>query len=206
MKKLLLFISISLCCDLKAQTWVTIPDANFASYLQGLIPSAMSGNQMDISSPLVTSTTHSINVYSINVTSLTGVQYFTSLTYLNCNFNTNYLTSLPALPSGLETLLCSTNSLSSLPALPNTLTSLDCSVNGISSLPVLPDSLQSLNCGVNMISSLPILPNTLTQFRCAYNSLITNIPNLPDSLKFFASENCSISCFPIFPNSIIFRP
>ncbi|MGZ3902064.1 MAG: hypothetical protein ACXVC6_00100 [Bacteroidia bacterium] len=135
MKKILSIIFITFCFGLKAQTWVTIPDANFVNYLQGLIPSAMNGNQMDITSPLVTTTTYSINVFNLNVSNLSGVQYFTSLTYLNCNSNMNYLSSLPSLPASLKTLYCSTNSLSSLPALPSTLTELDCSVNPISNLP-----------------------------------------------------------------------
>ena len=162
----------------KAQTWVTIPDANFVTYLQSIIPSAMSGNQMNTSSTLVTTTTHSINANGHGITNLSGIQYFTSLTQLICGIS---LTSLPALPNSLQTLVCSGSSLTSLPALPNTLTNLQCYSNNLTSLPSLPNLLQTLVCSNNSLTTLPTLPNTLTCLDCTFNN---------------------IACFPTFPNSI----
>src|ERR1019366_6595103 len=110
----------SLVCIVRgnAQTWVTIPDANFVTYLQSIIPAAMSGNQMDITNTLVTTTTHSISAYGRAISSFIGIQYFTSLTYLDCS--SNNLTSLPLLPTTLTFLNCSYNTyLTSLPPLPN---------------------------------------------------------------------------------------
>src|ERR1039458_1644313 len=124
MKKVVFTIStIALCLSGWAQTWVTIPDAQFVTYLQSIIPAAMSGNQMNTSSTLVTTTTHSINVQGKGIANLSGIQYFTSLTYLSCG--ANYLTSLPTLPNTLSYLDCGGNSLTSLPALTNSLTFLD---------------------------------------------------------------------------------
>ncbi len=100
MKKILLIALLFNMVKTKAQTYVTIPDANFASYLQSTIPAAMSGNQMDITNPLVTTTTHSIIVNNLSIANLNGVQYFTSLKYLNCYYNN--ITSLPALPNTLN--------------------------------------------------------------------------------------------------------
>ncbi|MHB8261577.1 MAG: T9SS type A sorting domain-containing protein [Bacteroidia bacterium] len=204
-----------------AQTWVTIPDANFVTYLQSIIPAAMSGNQMDTSSALVTTTTHSINVQSLGIANISGVQYFTSLTYLNCNGNS--LASLPALPNSLTYLNCSSNSLAvllvlptsltyldcgythtltTLPALPTSLQALHCDFNFLTTLPALPDSLISLECSSNHLTSLPALPNTLIILVCEYNSLIT-LPALPNSLQSLDCANNNITCFPTFPNSII---
>lgn len=47
MKKLFILLAFVFSLNTKAQTWVTIPDANFVTYLQGLIPSAMHENQIN---------------------------------------------------------------------------------------------------------------------------------------------------------------
>src|ERR1700748_1866025 len=117
MKKIITLLALVFCLNIKAQT-VTIPDANFASYLRNLIPAAMNGNQLDTTSTLVTTTTYSINVSGAPIgymSNLTGIQYFKSLTYLNCN--SNQLITLPTLPNTLTYLDCGYNvDLTSLPA------------------------------------------------------------------------------------------
>ena len=90
-------------------TWVTIPDSNFVTYLQATIPSAMQGNQLNTSSTLVTVNTQTIDVSAGNISDLNGIQYFLSLTYLDCNYN--LLTSLPVLPHTLSYLDCGGNQL-----------------------------------------------------------------------------------------------
>ncbi|HTA63022.1 MAG TPA: T9SS type A sorting domain-containing protein [Bacteroidia bacterium] len=200
MKKILLLIFPFLFFTTQAQTWVTIPDTYFAGYLHTIVDSAMNGDQLDITHPLVTTTTHTINVYNMNITSVEGVQYFTSLTKLNCSGN-QQITSLPALPSTLIELECSTNAISQLPALPDSLIYLDCGVNGLTSLPTLPASLTGLSCIANQLTSLPTLPAGLTGLSCFNNSL-TSLPVLPSSLQFLTSHNNNITCFPTFPNSI----
>src|ERR1019366_6664642 len=129
MKKFLLLLSLVCIRQVNAQTWVTIPDANFVTCLQNYVPAAMHGDSLNTSSTLVTTTTYSITVSSRSIANLFGIQYFTSLTYLDCSYNS--ITNLPALPNTLTNLLCNWNALTSLPALPNTLTYLDCYVNSI---------------------------------------------------------------------------
>ncbi|HEX7413277.1 MAG TPA: T9SS type A sorting domain-containing protein [Bacteroidia bacterium] len=157
LKKLLILLIVisSVCEKSKAQTYVAILDAYFVIYLQGLIPAAMNGNQMDTTSILVTTTTHSINCSSRSIANLFGVQYFTSLTYLECSGN--YLTSLPALPNSLTFLDCYNNHLTSLPALPNSLQSLYCNHNNIACFPSFPSSIQSgqFNIDPNLYNCLP---------------------------------------------------
>ncbi len=202
----------------KAQTYVLIPDANFATYLQGLIPSAMSGNSLNITSTLVT-TIQSLSPSNLNISDLTGVQYFTSLTYLAC-YNNNlstlptlpnsltilycngsFLTSLPALPSTLTDLNCSWNNLTTLPPLTNSLTDLDCRENALTTLPTLPNSLTRLYCLNNSLTSLPSLPNSLTHLDCAWNNL-TTLPPLPNSLTDLNSRSNSLTTLPALPNSL----
>src|ERR1700756_284930 len=140
-KQLFIAVAIFLLFKAQAQTWFVIPDTNFANYLHTIVPTAMQHDSLDTSSPLVTTITHTINVYNKNISDLNGVQYFTSLTYLNCG----------------------DNPITSLPALSNTLTYLDCSYTFLTSLPaVLPNSLIYFSCYHNQISNLPALPNSLT--------------------------------------------
>src|ERR1700739_908851 len=120
----LLLIFNCLLFTAKAQPYVTIPDPNFAAYLKSIVPYAMNNGQLNTSSSAVTTLT-SMTVNNKNILNLTGVQYFTSLTWLSCYGN--QLTSLPVLPPLLTHLWCGNNSLTSLEGLPNTLNYLQCS-------------------------------------------------------------------------------
>lgn len=179
MKKILLLISIVYYGQVNSQTYVLIPDTNFVAYLQSIVPTAMNGDSLNTSSTAV-STCTSIYVEDKNISNLFGIQYFTSLTLLNC----------------------ARNNLTSLPPLPNTLQFLECSRNSLTYLPTLPNSLQELGCMINLsLSNLPALPNSLKYLNCISTNL-TSLPTLPDSLQtLFCSQN-NITCFPTFPNSI----
>lgn len=194
----LLCILITISFTTKAQSYVTISDTNFVTWLQSNIPSAMNGNQMDTSSTAVTTLT-SINIENKGIANLNGIQYFDSLRTLDCGNgygtpNPNTLTSLPQLPITLDTLICQNNPLNSLPLLPNSLQNLNCEyTHQLTSLPTLPSSLQYLKCSGNQLTSLPILPNSLVFLECNYNQL-TSLPILPDSLEFLSClENLLIS-------------
>lgn len=216
----LLCLLIAMNFASKAQNSVTIPDANFVIWLTAHIPSAMNGNLMDTSSTAVTTLT-SIELTGLNITNLSGIQYFDSLIFLECS--DNQLTSLPSLPSKLNELKCLNNQLTSIPALPSGLTQLWCGHNQLTSLPVLPSGLFFLLCGFNQLTSLPTLPSELWQLLCGANSL-TNLPALPDELNnlecysnqltslpvlpsgmtYLNCGNNNISCFPTFPNTLIY--
>ena len=210
MKKLLFILLIAYCSLLtvncKGQTWVAIPDANFVTQLQSIVPSAMSGNQLNISSPLVTTTTQTINVNGHLISNLSGIQYFTSLTYLNCGNNS--LSSLPSLPNSLIYLDCSSETFgfsatfSSLPTLPTSLQFLYCQDNIVlTSLPTLPNSIKILWCSDNNLTSLPALPTSLTQLYCVY-TYITTLPTLPNSLTWLECSNNRLTSLPTLPNSL----
>jgi type IX secretion system substrate protein len=203
-----------------AQTpYVAIPDSNFVHYLKTIVPTAFKGDSLNTSSPLVTTTTHTINVNGLGIVNLSGVQYFTSLTDLSCGTNSltslpslpnsvtvldcisNSLTNLPTLPNSLNSLYCDDNYLTSISALPNSLTILYCENNSLTSLPSLPDSLIILYCATNSLSNLPSLPNSLAYIDCSNNSL-TSLPALPNTLVNFDCGGNAIACFPTFPNSI----
>ena len=207
MKKLFTLFALVLCLtNLKAQ-FVTIPDANFVTWLQTNVASAMIGNQMDTTSLAVTLKAK-VFVENLGITDLTGIQYFDSLKTLDCGngdpaltTNSNTISSLPNLPSTLDTLICGRNAITSLPILPITLKDLRCYSNQLTSLPLLPNGLRDLDCSFNPITNLPSLPNTLLNINCAGNSL-SNILILPNSL---ITLNCSfnqLTNLPILPNSM----
>lgn len=184
----------------KAQNYVLIPDANFATYLQGLIPNAMNGSSLNITSTLVTIGTQTMIPQNLGISNIIGIQYFTSLTYLDCSWNS--LTSLPTLPNSLIYLDCSYNPLISSPTLPNALQTLYCRGNSLASLPTLPNSLITLKCSQNPITSLPILPNSLVSLECCNCYSLTSLPALPNSLTSLVCCICSLTSIPSLPSSL----
>ncbi len=202
MKKILLLLSLVSFGQINAQTWVTIPDANFVTWLQTNIPSAMHGDSMNTSSPLVTNRT-SITVFNIAISDLNGIQYFTSLRYLNCSQN-NSNVNLPTLPNTLDTLKCNTNVFTNLPALPNTLLYLDCGSNYLTNISTLPSSIKYLDCSNNQLTTIPSLPNSLTHLDIESNNL-TNISALPSALIFFnCGQNQYMTSLPSLPATLIY--
>ncbi|HBX49872.1 MAG TPA: hypothetical protein DEH02_02260 [Bacteroidales bacterium] len=180
-KQIIILLTIVLSSKAYSQTWVTIPDTNFINCLNINIPLAMNGNQMDISSPWVTTLTDTLYLPNANISDLTGIQYFTSLIRLNVNLNE--LTWLPPLPNSIKTLECGMNQLNSLPALPDSLRYLYCILNNLTVLPPLPSTLEQLWCEQNNLTSLPELPDSLWYLRCFYNN-ITELPEFPNKTQY----------------------
>ena len=199
MKNLILIALFVFVKQTNAQTYVAIPDSNFVHYLKTIVPTAFKGDSLNTSSTLVTTTTKSINVPGSSIANLSGSQYFTSLTYLNCDGN--QLTNLPTLSDSLTYLSCINNYIATLPTLPNKLTEIVCFHNSLTTLPSLPTSLINLYCDHNSLMSLPALPNSIKQLSCGNNNL-TSLPPLPDSLNDLQCESNNIMCFPTFPISI----
>lgn len=198
--------------------WVTIPDANFAAYLQLNFPSCMNGNLMDTTcSGVVNAIIVGCNGMSIQ--DIDGIQYFDNLVELQCGNNqltalpdlpaslyvlrcqSNQLPALPVLPSGLGSLYCHTNLISNLPAIPASLIRLYCGSNQITSLPVLPATLQDLECSLNQITFLDPLPTSLVFLNCAYNQL-TSIPALPPNLQGFGCQYNLLTSLPPLPANL----
>jgi hypothetical protein len=158
MKKLLFAFGLLVSLLGKAQT-VTIPDPNFATWIQQNYPTCISGNQLD------TACINSLNISALafqftNINNLNGIQHFVDLQDLRILYCSN-LTTIPSFPNSLQKLSCEFNSsLTSLPLLPNSLTNFACVFSNLSSLPVLPNSITKLQIlsGGNFIT-FPSLPN-----------------------------------------------
>ena len=148
---------------------INFPDANFRSWIKENI-----GNGDDVLSPEEILNTTKIDVEFEEIKDLTGIEYFTSLTVLDCYYN--QLTSLDVSQNtALTSLDCSYNQLTSLDMSKNTLlTYLSCSENhSLTSLDVSQNTaLTSLECGSNQLTSLDVSNNTaLTYLYCSFNQL-----------------------------------
>ena len=133
-----------------------------------------------------------LRVRDSGIQSLAGLEYFTSLTWLDCSGN--QLTSLPALPPNLTELDCKYNQLTSLPALPSGMEILICSHNKLTSLDVTGLPLRWLDCRNNNMASSAVKGFTgvwdgLNYFFYPQNEVIIDVwppfwDNWPDWLVF----------------------
>ena len=161
-----------------AQNLVTISDGNFAAILNERYPTCMNGNQLDITCLEITNE-ENLNLNSMQIQNIDGIQYFTNLKVLEV----------------LE------NNITSISQLPTTLVKFDCSMNQLNQLPSLPNTLEELSCAMNRLTNLPILPNSLKVLYCNFNE-ITNLPYLPSNLEFLACGSNKITCLPTLPKTI----
>ena len=114
-----------------------------------------------------------LDVSSREISSLQGIEFFTSLTYLDCSGN--HLTSLDmSKQPALKYLDCYNNQLTSLDVSTNTaLQSLKCFHNPLKSLDVSKNTaLEGLSCYGNSLTSLDVSKNTaLLGLVCCWNQL-----------------------------------
>ncbi len=208
MKTILLTAFLLLVTSTFAQTYVTIPDANFAKWLRDSVPSAMNGDQLDISSDAVINK-KTIVAEALQIKDITGVEYFTNLETLDvgneyqiADINKNQFSTLPNLPENLKTLICGNTGLVSLPILPKQLSILKCYSNSLTTLPILPETLTYLDCNSNQLVHLPQLPTSLINLQCYMNQLI-DLPELPQKLMWFSCYTNQLTSLPQLPNSLI---
>lgn len=158
---------------------VSIPDATFKAALVGnSLINTNSDTEIQVSEASVFS--GSINVNTMSITSLTGIEAFVSLTLLDCS--QNQLTSLNvSTNTALGTLRCSNNLITSLNVSTNTaLTVLDCGSNQLTSLDLSNNILLGyLSITSNSITSLDISGNPSVYVAyCGYNQLTSlNVKN-----------------------------
>jgi len=113
MKKLILsFLTlVAISAGVNAQN-VTIPDANFKSYLVGNTAINTNGDT-EIQVSEASAYSGAINCGSLSISDLTGIEAFTALTVLHCA--NNQLTSLDVSANAfLTTIICNSNQLISL--------------------------------------------------------------------------------------------
>ncbi|MDC1312946.1 hypothetical protein N8X76_02960, partial [Flavobacteriaceae bacterium] len=217
MKKLLLLLFLGFTLVGFSQTTL-IPDPNFE---QALIDFGYDTAPINGSVPTANiSSVTFLDVRSKNISDLTGIEGFNTLTTLYCFDNQltsldvsnnnvlidlrcfgNQLTSLDV--SGatvLEILYCSSNQLTSLDVSNNNaLTYLGCGNNQLTSLDVSNNTaLTSLSCNDNQLTSLDLSGATALNILFCENSQLTSLDvrngNNEAFFKFFAGENPNLTC------------
>lgn len=210
---------MAIAFSLHAQ-YVTINDANFASWLQQNYPTCMLGNQMDTTCTAIT-TAQTVDVSGKGIVALWGIQYFDQLNTLICNDND--LLFWPPLKCCVSTVLAADNDFTNIPAgdWPISLREVDISRCPINSIPPLPANFRSLTLDSVFLSALPALPNSMTTLRLTRMNLtqapplppalisldltgnpIGSLPSLPSTLLVLSAEECGLSSLPAIPPGV----
>ena len=221
MKTIFLITTVIFVVNINAQI-VNIPDANFKTYLVEHPLNSNNDSEIQVSEASVFG--GYMDCRSRNISNLTGIEAFTSLTYLDCSVNqltsldVSQNTALTGLNCGSNIILTSidvsgANSLTILDCSSNQLTSLDvsqntalidlfCYNNQLTSLDVSQNTaLTGLYCSVNPLTSLDVSQNTaLTDFFC-FNNLLQclNVKNGNNSnfTLFNATNNTNLNCIEV---------
>jgi Leucine-rich repeat (LRR) protein len=198
MKKILLLLLILFSIsdgNVTAQT-VAVPDAVFLNFLKTNYPQTINAsNQLIISQAALV--TGNINCQNLGISSIEGIQYFTSISEIHAYGNN--LTSMPDLSSipSLTYLLVYKNQLNSLPALNNNpllqqIIAYHNNLTFLSDISNLP-SLQKIDVGQNNLTALPALNNNTAfqEITCWANAIktIPPITNLVNLTKLNAGNN-----------------
>ena len=191
----LLFALLAIVVQLQAQVVLNaenFPDANFRAALATIL--GISEGET-ITQEKINATT-SLDVSDKNISNLKGIEHFTALTYLYCDYNqlttldiskntaltylscyNNQLTVLDVSKNtALTYLWCYNNQLTTLDISKNTaLTDLSCTDNQLTVLDVSKNTaLTTLYCYNNQLTALDVSKNTaLTTLYCDYNQLTT---------------------------------
>ena len=209
MKKAITLAAIIFTVAIARAQFVSIPDTSFGDWLSSsgfstcMAGNSTSGWRLDTACAAVQNAT-SMKLQNLQgVLYLQGIQYFKNLRFLNIN-DMEFLSSLPALPPALDTLILINNEmLTSIPALPVTLKTLICNNNQqVSRLPALPDPLTYLDCSMNNLSSLPILPTVLVYLNCGRNNELTTLSGLPSGLKYLNCGENMMTSLPPLPGAL----
>ena len=182
----------------------TIPDPNFEQALIDLGIDSDGVVNGGVATDDISGIT-SLNVYNKNISNLTGIQDFISLTYLNCN--SNQLTSLDiSQNTNLTDLICNYNQLTSLDVSNNTaLTFLSLTGNQLTSIDVTQNTLLTAFApSGNQLTSIDISQNTaLELFQCSVNQLSTlDVSNNTALVKLYCSYN-QLSNFDVSNNTLL---
>ena len=143
--------------------------------------------------------TKSIDVSAEGISDLTGLEFFSALTDLNCEANWN-LSTLDVSPFiYLENLKCNTNALTSLDvSMARSLKTLNCSYNKLTSLTFgeMNGSLEDVNCSHNQLTSLDVSEcPALTYLYCGNNQITGEamgalVGSLPDRSQTEGRRGC----------------
>ena len=181
--------------------YISIPDANFKTYLLGN-SSINTNGDTEIQCSEASAFTDDFQLYNLNISDLTGIEAFTSLTELY--FSNNNISSLDLSANiALTAIRSSQNPITSLDLSNHTaLTLLECQSNSLTTLNLANNiNLTTLKADDNTITSLDLSNQTaLTSFNCSNNSLTSlNLANGNNTNLFQiqANNNPNLTCITV---------
>ena len=155
-------------------TTITIPDPTFKAFLVTHYDTSHDG-EIQVSEAQAVTGTMKIPGYS-NITDLTGIEYFTGITGLDCSHE--QLTSLDvSANTALKILRCNDNQLTNLDVSGNKASQyLACDGNKLTKLDVGTNTaLQTLSCQHNQLIALDVSANTALQYLDCKNNKLTSL-------------------------------
>ena len=147
----------------------------------------------------------SLNVSSLKIHSLKGIEYFTALKVLNCR--SNKLTTLDlSKNTTLENIVCVGNNLTAIDISGCTeLDTLACSGNSLTALDVSKNKkLKCLECYSNQLTALDLSKNTaLRRLHCNNNQLTTLDVSKNTALRLLVCSNNQLAMLDVTQNSAL---
>lgn len=199
MKKQFLLLSfLGSLFGVQAQN-VNIPDANFKAYLTGNTTINSNGDG-EIQVSEAAAYNNVLIVDNLNISDLTGIEAFTSITSLWCS--NNQLTTLDVSScAGLINLSCGSNSLTSL-TLNTGLKYLFCDNNSLTSLDLSQvPLLEQLDCQSNSITTIDVSGCTGMTYFNAQNNQLTDLNlangNNTNFTTMYAVGNSGLTCITV---------
>ena len=175
---------------------VTIPDANFKTYLVGNTTINTNGDT-EIQCDEAAAFTGVIDINNLGITDITGIEYFINFTSLNASYNSltsidlssntaleyldltnNLLTSLDITThTALTELHCWNNSITTINLTNNTLlTKLDFHNNSLTNLDLSANiALSNLRCTNNQLGGLDLSSNAALEYLTIYGNSLTSL-------------------------------
>src|SRR5690606_12019779 len=183
---------------------VTIPDVSFKAYLIGNSNINTNGDS-EIQISEAVAFTGIIGCSNMNISDLTGIEAFVSITGLNCWGNT--ISSLDLSQNAALTYLdCGSNQLTNLDVSNNTaLVQLYCGNNQLTSIDASQNTaLTVLSCNTNQLARLDISNNTVLQLLQANNNQFTSLDiNNNPALTFLNCSNNQLTDLDISNNTAL---
>lgn len=198
-RKLLLLLALIFGLLGNAQT-TSIPDSNFESYLESHgMGNGINGDHL-VTTANISSVTH-LRVNELNISDLTGIEDFTSLTDFSCSNNNLTSITLPNVP-GLANLFISGNNLTSL-TFPDNLTYLlefECSANKLTDIDF--NNATYINYFVvdnNLLATLDLSKTDVEGISFVNNPLLTSIDlrngaEYTEIYQFYGGNNPLLTC------------
>jgi Leucine-rich repeat (LRR) protein len=226
LNKFYLSAALLLLSAFGASADVTINATNFPDPIFREWVSTKIDNTKGVISDATIASTLEISCEGKLISSLKGVEFFTTLRFLSCSGNNLtsldlsanknlkevicssnklILLKLPDNGGNIKTLVCSDNKLTSLDISKIAyVSSLNCARNQLDSIDVSPaSSMTSFDCSGNKLTKVTLGENAVRNFNCSGNSLTSVDISKCTDLSIFNCSNNNLTSFDVSANTVL---